>query len=477
MLIKVSKWLESKELHRQVVFISSCITTFILALILLILNIFNPEGLILLILSVIFLGSAFYFAKFIAKNLVSEYKQPFNEIKEQIEGFKEIDSESQQTIHFNSDYDGLADSIISLFDEITKLKNQNIEDRKEFDERFDEAIDLASSQQDYLSENIDLIVEVINRFANGELNVKLDENRDDEIGKLFIGFNSAIGNVRSIIQKVSAVIDQATVSSLEISSTTEQLAATASEQTEQAIDIAIAMEEMSHTTLETSENTKNTLETAKKSGTVAKSGETVVSSTVEKIQELANVVKESSKVISNLSRSSSEIGNIISVINSIAEQTNLLALNAAIEAARAGEEGRGFAVVADEVRKLAERTRLATKQISGMIEEIQVEMNSAVDIMNNGTNMVDETIHLADGAGNSLKDILKITEELINFVNQISNANSEQTVTAKEIAKNIEQISNISRESATAISGIAKSSTTLSEMNEELNEMIKFFKL
>ncbi|MBL8443700.1 MAG: CZB domain-containing protein [Zoogloeaceae bacterium] len=87
-----------------------------------------------------------------------------------------------------------------------------------------------------------------------------------------------------------------------------------------------------------------------------------------------------------LGAASGSIGHAVRIISEIADQTNLLALNAAIEAARAGEIGRGFAVVADEVRKLAERTKVATTEIS----QIVADLKGRVDVIVEQTSVVGE---------------------------------------------------------------------------------------
>jgi methyl-accepting chemotaxis protein len=255
------------------------------------------------------------------------------------------------------------------------------------------------------------------------------------------------------------------------------MAAGASQQTEQAAEVATAVEEMSNTIVESTRNAKKASDLANQSGETARVGGAVVTKTIEGMNRIALVVRQSAETVQALGKSSDQIGEIIQVIDDIADQTNLLALNAAIEAARAGEQGRGFAVVADEVRKLAERTTKATKEIAGMIKQIQKNTEGAVDSMVEGTKEVDAGKELADNAGTSLKEIIASSASVVDTVMQLAATSEEQAKASDQISRSITSISDVTQETATGTRQIAEAAQDLNQLTENLQDLVGHFKI
>ena len=333
------------------------------------------------------------------------------------------------------------------------------------------------AERKYLSDGVNLLLEKMEKFASGDLTLNLSSKNNDEIGRLYSGFNKAVENIRKMLEEIIQTVESTASASGQISHSAEELAAGAQEQSAHTTEVSAAVEEMTRTVSENSKNATYTADVAKKNGTVARDGGTVVEQTIKKIRDIADVVQRSATTVEQLGNSTQQIGEIISVIDDIADQTNLLALNAAIEAARAGEEGRGFAVVADEVRKLAERTTQATKQIAAMIKNVQTEAAEAVDSMKRGNIEVVEGIKLADNAGVSLKNIVDNTQQVVDMMMQIAAASEEQSSTSESIAKNVEAISTVSIDSANGISQIARSADDLNRLTENLQSLVLNFRV
>lgn len=176
---------------------------------------------------------------------------------------------------------------------------------------------------------------------------------------------------------------------------------------------------------------------------VAREGVLTVSATLTSMQNIQTKVNASAKKVQEMGERSEQIGTIVEMIEEIASQTNLLALNAAIEAARAGEQGKGFAVVADEVRKLAERASGATREIGGLVKDIQTTVTDAVTAMQAGSAEVETGVSQANLAGNALSEILNTAEEVNRQVKEIASSARHMSSLSGELASATHSVSSV----------------------------------
>jgi len=433
------------------------------------------RSLLLLIIEDIFAGIILLVISILVINKISKrISLPITKLSENA---KEIIQKNSYDIVFTSLYEDevktLADTLNSL---LINLKATIAEANNE-KKNVESAVTRIEQERKYLHEKSQIMMHAMEKMADGDLRIRLDIEKDDEIGKLFNSFNKSISKIKELVQNLTQIIATTTDASSQITASCQQMAAGTQEQSSQTVEVSCAVEEMSKTIIETTRHAEDASSGAQEAGAIARDGGNIVNDTITGMNKIAEVVKNSATTVETLGKSSKEIGAIVNVIDDIADQTNLLALNAAIEASRAGEHGRGFAVVADEVRKLAERTSKATKEIAVMVKQIQKDTSQAIESMAMGTNEVESGILMADKAGKALKDIIASSSKLMDIVSQVAAASEEQSSTAEEISKNIEGINSVTQENAQGIQQIALASENLNNFTLELKNTISQFKI
>ncbi|WP_217542993.1 methyl-accepting chemotaxis protein [Vibrio metschnikovii] len=313
--------------------------------------------------------------------------------------------------------------------------------------------------------------------GDGDLTQRLEPRSDDEVGQLANNFNIFVGNMHTMVSKLSEVSASLSLQSHMTAAHAEERSARIRMQQDEINMVATAINEMAAATQEIANNSEHTAQNSSEAVTACVDGSKQVSQTQNSILSLAKEVQVATGVIQELEEHGNQISTILSTIQGIAEQTNLLALNAAIEAARAGEQGRGFAVVADEVRVLSQRTHASTKEIQTMIEMLQGTTGKAVGIMNDSRMLADTSVDDAHSAAASLTQIHHAVERISDMATQIASAAEEQASVTSEITRNTVGIRDVSNDLAEEAHEAAAQAAELSQLSYQLDQEIRRFKL
>ncbi|HEY0672414.1 MAG TPA: methyl-accepting chemotaxis protein [Longimicrobiales bacterium] len=349
------------------------------------------------------------------------------------------------------------------------------------------------------------LVSAANQIGTGDLNVALNGRMPEEFRVLSGAFNSMTDRFRTIVGETVSTAQRIGSSAHDLSSISEQVAASSGQVSTAMVGITSGAEEQAHglrTVNEALEDIRRRAgemdasadrvrELSEQIRSLAEQKRIDIGRALAMLLELRQVVQSSRQEVTGLEQASHTITNFVETIQGLARQTNLLALNAAIEAARAGEHGRGFAVVAEEVRKLADGSARAADEVAATVQHIRRQIESVVNTMEVGSGKVADVEHASLGAERAFEDIVEAVagvreaaalvasaaKDNQRAVHSVEEAVHTVGVTAESHAASAQEVSAAAEEQSAATEEMSAASVELLTAAEKLKQLVSGFKV
>ncbi|MFI5303237.1 MAG: methyl-accepting chemotaxis protein [Nitrospiria bacterium] len=446
---------------------------------------------------------------FLAFMFVKSVVQPIEEMA----GFaiKIGDGDFTQTLKINSrdeigvlslafvKMSGSLNSMIKNLREVThNLASASDQIRKNSETVMQGAKAQASSSETSSSSVVQMNTSIMEITSNVEGLSHSSESTSSSILEMSASFEEVANTTIHMVDRV----DETSSSILEMASAIKEVGQNVENLSSSAEKTASAIQEINMSVKEVESHARESASLSEKVTLDAeKLGMTAVEKTINGMNQIKESVQSSLAVINKLGERSEQIGKILTVIEQVTKQTNLLALNAAILAAQAGEQGKGFAVVAEEIKNLADQTSGSTREISQLINDVQKEVQDAIQASRSGFKTVESGLLLSLDAREALKKILdssklsssmsqnieratveqtqqvsKIQEamhQINEMVQQISAATTEQKKGSEQILQNTEKMRDATRTVQRSMQEQSKGSKQITEAVENVNERVK----
>ncbi|MFQ5469539.1 MAG: methyl-accepting chemotaxis protein [Gammaproteobacteria bacterium] len=308
-------------------------------------------------------------------------------------------------------------------------------------ENLHQMMDERARAMEELSEQVEMIESAVNRAAKGDLTGEINLSGTDAISQLAKGIQSMIANLNDLVAKVQQSGIQVTSSSTEIAASAKQQEATVAEQAATVNQIVATATEISATGKELVTTMDEVASVAENTAEAAASGHTGLVKMEETMHLVDNAAGTIASKLEVLSDKAGNINSVVTTITKVADQTNLLSLNAAIEAEKAGEYGVGFSVVATEIRRLADQTAVATLDIEQMVKEMQSAVSAGVMSVEKFSSEVRQSVDDVQTVGAQLANIIEQVQALTPRFETVHEGMHMQSEGAEQIKHAMIQLS------------------------------------
>jgi methyl-accepting chemotaxis protein len=324
-----------------------------------------------------------------------------------------------------------------------------------------------------------------------DYSVRAKKEADDEIGRLTDALNGMLSEIeagqhalqsahQSLLMQTGQIMESVGVLSTSVRQILDfstQVATSASETATAITQTTTTVEEVRHTSQMAAQKARAVADAALKAAQISQEGKKSAELASEGMHRIRQQMESIADSMMRLSEQSQTIGQIIASVEDLAAQSNLLAVNAAIEAAKAGEQGKGFAVVAQEIKNLAEQSKQATKQVRGILSDIQKATGAAVMATEQGARAVESGVQQSSQAGESIITLAVNVAEAAQASTQIAASSQQQYTGMDQIVSSMMSVKQATTQNVTSARDLEAAAHNLNELGQRLKKLVQEYRV
>lgn len=334
----------------------------------------------------------------------------------------------------------------------------------------------AETENEEINESVLTLLDAVGRLSERDLTVVVPVT-PDVTGPVADAINQMAEETARVLSGVSRIAGRVGAVSAAVNKKAMAVNQAASAQRQEIERTSNELETASAALRNVASNARDCSTRAERTGDTTQGAMRAVNSTLAGMREIREAIQDTGRRIKRLGERSQEITGIVDIINTIAERTHVLALNASMQAAAAGEAGRGFAVVAEEVQRLAESSRDATRQIGGLVKNMQVDTNDTIVTMDRTIAQVVEGSRTAETAWQQMSLTQEATTELVDAVREIADASDAQAKLSGKLRDRAVAMVQRTRQTLQEVLDQLRYTKALVQYARQLITSVKVFKL
>lgn len=323
-----------------------------------------------------------------------------------------------------------------------------------------------------------------------DYSARAPKHSDDEIGRLTDALNGMLAEIEagqqalqeahsSLLRQTGQIMESVgvlTSSARQILDFSTQVSTSATETATAVTQTTTTVEEVRHTAQIAAQKARSVADAALKAAQTSQEGRKSAEEASEGMHRIRQQMESIADSMMRLSEQSQAIGQIIATVEDLAAQSNLLAVNAAIEAAKAGEQGKGFAVVAQEIKNLAEQSKQATKQVRGILSDIQKATGAAVMATEQGARVVETGVQQSSQAGESILKLATNVAEAAQAATQIAASSQQQSTGMDQIVGSMMSVKQATLQNASSSRELETAAHSLNELGQRLKKLVQEYR-